>query len=495
MATRRPVHLRSPRDPTSTPASPHATRGGALEGEVLSCGLNGVVTVEEVRERLAQVEAVEAHNARAAAQRMDVLRRGWARLLRVHSHAQVTDPHPQQLRRLATTAQALVEGEAAVCDVLREVEVHLAQWLHASGIVEPLPLRRVHDHAGLVDSMHGAATPSEASPAEGDEGKAVGAHDASAAGASALRGVVNAVVCRAQQVARRMRELQDAAAEQARAAQQRERALAADVDALEAELGDAQAELALTREEEQREQERLAELHARRTALECDAALRQAVARREAATRAAAARVQQLLEEAAARDAVAREELKRSEAHLRAARAAHDAAVQESRAVQEALRVAQQQSRVAAQRCTDATADLADARRTVSALQAKCDELRAQRRQVAADTAEVEEALRGRRRPVTEWGTGAAAGASSFTERSRSAAECDASAAPAPQELAEMQRLVRAVAAEVAAREARAAALDAELQQERRTAAELYRQKVALEARLTCTATTSQATA
>ncbi|KAG5485026.1 hypothetical protein LSCM1_07106 [Leishmania martiniquensis] len=351
------------------------------------------VTLEQARQRLAQLEEVEASNARVFERRWALLSLGRERLLRLHREQHVVEapsPRTRELQRLIVTVQAIVEGEASLKEALREIlrslEPLYRQHSSQDGDVSR-PSPALDQSIGLVASDHaGHSLGSE------EGGEAVeGAPDS-------LRQLADAVARRTRFVLDAHRAWQAARAEQQRAAVEQLQRRAESEQALRQQLEGLKAALAEETEEEARERNRLAEQRARCAAAERAAALQNASALRKQAVKEALQQLELLQQEARLQNAIARQELAASEARYHQEKTAYDMALNDRNAAEEALAAAQEAYRGAKRRREDAESDLEQVRQALKSASDKHNALRVQRAQAAADCAAMDEELHRKQR-------------------------------------------------------------------------------------------------
>ncbi|KAK7194598.1 hypothetical protein NESM_000378100 [Novymonas esmeraldas] len=396
--------LAHPSPPAPSPWRQQLSDNATL-GATVSCtsSLDVPYTADQARQRLAQLAEVEAENTRVFHRRWALLCRGRERLLRERAHPQTPSPRARELQQLTATAQAVVEAEASLTDVLREVLLALAQLCEqqqrqrpphheaATAAAEVAHLPSVH---GLVHSVHGGEHVLSDSDAEGPR-----------ASCSSLRQLTDAVAHRARLVLDAHRRAEHDRAAQRAVAVARQRRHAASVQRLQHQLASAKAALeAAAHEETQRRQELLV-LQAERAAAQRAAAMNAAHAHRERETRASLARLEQLQQEATAQSAIARQALAASEARHAEVTAAHDAALRDHHAAAEELAAAQHSCRDSVQKRDDADLHVRQVRQSCATMRDKCEELRSQRAQVAEDCMAAQDALRYQRTTHHDSGT------------------------------------------------------------------------------------------
>lgn len=313
-------------------------------------------SVQELRERLDELKALNEKNAHTSAQRLNLLRRGLERLARQHCPVEVAR-RERYVATLLARAQAVVEGEEIICDALREAAACLAQCqrqqlqalTHAS--TSPLPIS--------VDASREFTLTSEAKVS--------------------LAELVVAIKQRAQEVLQMIARLQDernAKAKRRRAALQQR---ASKVEQLSVQRQALKSAVHQSLEKAKQQQDELAELQAQQLAREHAAAVREAAVRRRQALQDEQRRIARLQEEATVRNAVLRHEVAASEARCREMRVAYDMAVRAHEREEDALRDARTAHRRAQQGRDEVDAMAAQLRRAVAAAEERCAELRAHR--------------------------------------------------------------------------------------------------------------------
>ncbi|KPI86955.1 hypothetical protein ABL78_4001 [Leptomonas seymouri] len=447
-----------------TEASHNGSNSDSLSHSFLSAPpLHTQQFTHELRARLAQLEAVEADNARIFEQHFSLLQRGRDRLARLHDPA-ATAQRERYVKKLMSTVQALVEGEEVARDTLREVEDRLVQTQR----------RQAYRISANVPSSSVMVTVSSGAHAEGES------HEEDAA----LVDVVRRIKQRAQEVVdTHARQQEDKAAkEMRRQAVLRQRAEAEET--LRRRLQKLESEVQRLSEVEKQRLEEVEEMKAQRAAQVQATALQEAAARRRQAIHEVLQRCARLQEEAILRNAVAQQELAASDACREEKLIAYNMALRELNVVEEALLDARRQHRHAQRRKEDAEAELDQLRQAVAAVEQRGAEMRAQRLACEEDSEALAEVIRGFRLRHTHH--------VDLSFSSRNAAGADGSASYCPEErFAALQRGLPALKQQLKACEDEVAGLLKEnaeglgrlLHEEKETAA-LQAQKAALEAYL-----------
>nr|CAJ2468519.1 unnamed protein product [Leishmania braziliensis] len=389
--------------PTPVPPGAHkhsrwlpteSLKASASTSDVLRTAVDTVHTVEQARKRLAQLEELAAANTRVFESRWALLSLGRERLLRLHREqreVEAPSPRTREFQRLTVTAQAIVEGEASLKEILRGIHRGLAVLYqqhhnhHVEGANYPSSTR--HQRNALVESNYVGSSCNSEEGAEVEEGAS-----------DSLRSLADAVVRRTRLVVNAHLQWQRARAEQQRAAAARLQQRTESERALRQQLERLKAALAEATEQETHERRRLAELRAQCAAAERAAALQNASALREEAAKEALQRLQQLQQHVTLQNDIARQELAASETRYDQAKVAYDVAISDHRAAEEALAAAQQACRDSKRRREDAESGLVQVRQALKSISDKFAALRAQRAQAAEDCTLVDEAFNQKRR-------------------------------------------------------------------------------------------------
>ncbi|KAG5506333.1 hypothetical protein JIQ42_07951 [Leishmania sp. Namibia] len=497
LSSSRPPPLLSSAAPASTPVAPEANvhsqrmpsqslMAVASTSDVLCTAADTPFTLEQARKRLAQLEELEAANARVFERRWALLSLGRERLLRLHGEqreVETSSPRTRQLQRLIVAVQAIVEGEASLEEVLREILRGLAELYeqHHRQDEEDVdcPSLAGHQSSALVESVHAGRS----FDFEEDSEAVKSASDS-------LCRLADAVVRRTRLVLDAHRHWKRARAERCRAAMGRLQRCAESERALRQQLETLKAAVAEATEEEARERRRLVELRARCAAAERAAALQHASALREQAVQEALQNLQLLQQEATLQNAIARQELAAGEARYHQAKAAYDMAITDRHAAEEALAAAQRTYRDSKRRREEAEGALEQARQSLKSASDQCDEVRAQRAQAADDCAAVDEELHRKRRAYDsllsgEKGAGESVVAAALClGGSRVASSAAERYAVLQRELLRLEQHLQHGLEEVVSLEQTEAQLRDTLEREKSALDLLRRQKTALEAHL-----------
>lgn len=353
-------------------------------------------SVQELQARLAQLKAVDADNTRVFERRWSLLQQGRDRVARLHDPVAAAE-REQYVATLTSSVQAIVEGEAIVCDTLQGVADRLAQFQQtqrgAAVSLSPVRSPGPGSASSLSSSTMRVASAEKKTRSANDENGEQEEEEE-----NELTTLVRVIRQRAEDIVRTHTRLQEHKAEKEKRARLLLRQRADDVERLKMQLQRMRIDVERMTEKEQQLQETLADAKAQRAAEAHARALQKATESRQRALHEGLQRIQRLQEEATLRHVVARQELAASEARFKETRVVYDMAVREDEAAEEALHDARRRHRHVQQRKQDAEAEAEGLREAMVAMERQCGELRMQRRACEDDSEELQKAMRDRQR-------------------------------------------------------------------------------------------------
>jgi hypothetical protein len=425
-------------------------------------------SVQELRARLSQLQALEADNTRAFEQRWSLLQRGRERFLRVRNGVAAAQ-REHHVERLMSLAQAIVEGEDVVCDTLREVVSRLEQCQRQQEAADP--------HRKKTTSLPTTNTVSvDTAARSGEEGRAEDTVQ--------LLDLVRAIEQHVEVIVHTCTRQRAQRAEEERRTQAALRQRAENLELQRRQLTRLQDQLQQLSALEQQRRHEVANLKAQHAARAHAVALQNVTERRRRVHNEALQRLARLHDDATLRSAVARQELAVSEARYKETQTAYSMAQREYEMTEEQLRDTRTLHRRAQQRRQDAEAEVHALRHALAVVHQQCADLRARRLACEEDAEALEEAMRSPRRLRH-------LDASSWPPSSVEWCAMKNGVYNPDEHLAALQRELPALKAELRACEERRRALlekntqlRACLEQERSQVAALQMQKTTLEAHL-----------